>query len=117
MAGSEVHMYARVWKANILPGKVEEFAASINFVRPLLRKQPGFRGLLVLHTGTGDGLEATVLSVWSSIDDLRNSETPAFQEAVLNMLTFCERRPVMREEVVVMCEFSSDDPDSTITNF
>ena len=117
MPGSEVHMYARVWKANILPGKVEEFAASINFVRPLLRKQAGFRGLLVLHTGPGEALEATVLSVWSSIDDLRNSETPAFQEAVLSMLTFCERRPVMREEVVVLCEFSSDDPDSTITNF
>lgn len=110
-------MYARVWKAKILPGKADEFAAAINLVRPLLLRQPGFCGLLALRTGPGEGLEATVISVWSSIDDLRNSETPDFQRAVVNMLTYCENRPVMREEEVVQCEFSADDPDSTITKF
>ena len=108
-------MYARVWKANILPGKVEEFAASIDLVKPLLRRRPGFCGLLVLHTGPGEGLEATVISVWSSIDDLRNSETPAFQQAVARMLSLCERRPLMREEEVVVSEFPTEDPDATIT--
>jgi heme-degrading monooxygenase HmoA len=110
-------MYARVWKAGILPGKVEEFAAAINSFRPFLREQPGFRGLLVLRTGPGEGLEATVLSMWSSIDALRNSETPAFQQAVVNIITLCEHRPVMREEEVLLSDFSSDDPDATITKF
>jgi heme-degrading monooxygenase HmoA len=108
-------MYARVWKANILSGKAEGFAASVNSIRPLLRRQPGFCGLLVLRTGPGEELEATVISIWSSIDDLRNSETPAFQQAVVNILSYCERRPVMREEEVVLTEFPSGDPDSTIT--
>jgi heme-degrading monooxygenase HmoA len=117
LARSEVDMYARVWKAFILPGKIEEFVAAVNSTRPYLRRQPGFCGLLVLRTGPGDGLEATVVSVWSSIDDLRNSETPTFQEAVVNVLSFCEKRPVMREEEVMLSEFSSADMDATVTKF
>jgi quinol monooxygenase YgiN len=110
-------MYARVWKAGILPGKVEEFAAAIDSFRPFLREQPGFCGLLVLRTGPGEGLEATVISMWSSIDALRNSETPTFRQAVVDMLTLCEHRPVMREEEVVLSEFSPVDSDATITKF
>ena len=107
-------MYARVWKASILPGKAEGFAAAVKSVKPLLLRQPGFCGLLVLRTGPGEELEATVISLWSSIDDLRNSETPAFQQAVVNILSYCERRPLMREEEVVLSEFLTGDPDSTI---
>jgi quinol monooxygenase YgiN len=110
-------MYARVWKAGILPGKVEKFAAAVNSMRPFLRQQSGFCGLLVLRTGPGEGLEATVISMWSSIDALRSSETPTFQEAVVNVLSYCERRPVMREEEVVLSEFSAADLDATITKF
>ena len=110
-------MYARVWKAGILPGKVGEFVTAIESMRPFLRKQSGFSGFLVLRTGPGEGLEATVISMWSSIDALRSSETPTFQEAVVNVLSYCERRPVMREEEVVLSEFSSADLDATITKF
>jgi heme-degrading monooxygenase HmoA len=110
-------MYARVWRAGILPGKVEEFAAAINSARPLLRRQPGFCGLLVLRTGPGEALEATVVSTWASIDDLRNSETTAFQQAVVNVLSHCERHPIMREEEVVVSEFASDNLDDTVTKF
>jgi heme-degrading monooxygenase HmoA len=110
-------MYARVWRAGILPGKVEEFAAAINSVRPLLRRQPGFCGLLVLRSGPGEALEATVVSTWASIVDLRNSETTAFQQAVVNVLSYCEPRPVMREEEVVVSDVASDNSDDTITKF
>jgi heme-degrading monooxygenase HmoA len=106
-------MYARVWKAGILPGEAEQFAASIDSMRPLLRRQPGFCGLLVLRTGPGEGLEATVVSVWSSIDTLRNSETADFQKAVVDVLSHCERRPIMREEEVMLSEFASRDADAT----
>lgn len=110
-------MYARVWRAGILPGKVEEFAAAIRSVIPFLRKQPGFRGILVLRTGPGEELDATVISTWETIDDLRNSEPTVFQEAVVQMLASCEPHPLMREEEVVLCEFGSGDLDATVTSF
>ena len=116
LARPEVHMYARVWRAGILPGKIEEFAAAINSVRPILRGQVGFCGLLVLRSGPG-ALEATVVSVWNSIDDLRNSEATTFQQTVVKILSYCEPRPVMREEEVVVSDFASDNLDNDITKF
>jgi len=110
-------MYARVWRAGILPGKVEEFAEAIRSVIPMLRKQPGFRGIIVLRTGPGEELDATVISTWATIDDLRNSETSVFQEGVVPMLATCEPHPLMREEEVVVSDFGIASPDDTVTNF
>lgn len=110
-------MYARVWKLGILPGKVEEFAVAVNSIRPLLRRQPGFCGLLVLRTGPGEGLEATVISTWASIETLRDSETAVFPQALADYHSYCEHRPVMREEEVVVSEFASEDLDATVTKF
>jgi heme-degrading monooxygenase HmoA len=107
-------MHARVWKFVILPGKVDEFAAACKSAIPILRRQPGFRSLLVLRSGLGDMLEATVVSVWDSLVALRNSETSTFQQAIAHVLTFCEPRPSMREEEVLVGEFPSPDPDDTI---
>jgi heme-degrading monooxygenase HmoA len=95
---------------------MEEFDAAINSVRPILRGQHGFCGLLVLRSGPG-ALEATVVSVWNSIDDLRNSEATAFQQGVVKVLSYCEPRPVMREEEVVVSEFPSENLDNDITKF
>ena len=110
-------MYARVWRAGILPGKVDEFTASIESMKPLLRGLPGFVGIFVLRSGPGEALEATVVSMWTSIDTLRNSETPAYQQAVVHVLSFCDRHPVMREEEVLLMELASGDPDKTVTHF
>jgi heme-degrading monooxygenase HmoA len=121
-----VHMYARVWKLGILPGKVEEFAAACKSATPMLRRQAGFCSLVVLRSGPGEKLEATVVSVWDSLVALRDSETIAFQEALAHVLTLCEPRPFMREEEVLVSEFAapashatpaSADPDDTITKF
>jgi len=109
-------MYARVWRAGILPGKVEEFTAALNSIRPFLRKQPGFCGLLALRSGPG-ALEATAVSLWASIDDLRNSEATIFQQAALGILSYCEPNPSVREEEVVVSEFASDNLDDDITKF
>jgi heme-degrading monooxygenase HmoA len=102
-------MYARVWKFNILPGKGEEFAAAINSFIPTLRRQAGFRGVLVLRGGPGEKLEATGLSAWDSLEALRNSETSTYQEALDRILSCCEHRPFMREEEVLVSEFASQD--------
>lgn len=113
----EVHMYARVWKFGILPGKIQEFTAAAKSGMEILRREAGFRGLLVMRTGPGEGLEATVVSLWASIEALRNSETPTYQEALVHLLSLCERRPSMREEEVMVCEFASADLDDTVTKF
>ena len=110
-------MYARVWKFVILPGKVEEFTLAAKYAIPILKRQPGFRSLLVLRSGPGEGLEATVVSTWASIDALRDSETGAFQQALARALSVCEPRPFMREEEVLVSEFVSDDSDDTTTEF
>jgi heme-degrading monooxygenase HmoA len=110
-------MYARVWKFVILPGKVEEFAAVVKAAIPILQRQPGFRGLLVLRSGPGEGLEATAVSVWASIDALRDSETAVFQQALIGSLSICEPHPSLREEEVVVSEFASADLDDTVTKF
>jgi len=113
-------MYARVWKVGILPGKVDEFTAAANAMMPILRKQPGFRGCVVLRTGPGEALEATVFSLWDSVDALRNSETASFQQALIHFLSLCEHHPLMREEEVLMSEFASASPailDDTATRF
>jgi heme-degrading monooxygenase HmoA len=110
-------MYARVWKVVILPGKVEEFAAAAKSMIPILRLQPGFCGLLVLRSGPGEKLEATGVSAWDSLEALRNSETSAYQEALVHVLSHCERHPFMREEEVMVSEFVSHDLSDTVTNF
>jgi heme-degrading monooxygenase HmoA len=110
-------MYARVWKVGILPGKAEEFAAAINSAIPIVRRQAGFRSLLVLRGGPGEKLEATVVSAWDSLEALRNSENSTFQEAVARMLSYCEHRAFMREEEVLVSEFASHDLSDTATNF
>jgi heme-degrading monooxygenase HmoA len=109
-------MYARAWKFVILPGKVEEFAAAARFTTPILRSQPGFRGFLVLHSGPGEKLEATVVSVWESLVALRNSENSGFQQALARAMSVCEPHPSMREEEVIVSEFAAPNLDDTVTD-
>jgi len=110
-------MYARVWRLGILPGKVEEFAAAINSVAPILRRQAGFRGMFAVRGGPGEKLEVTGFSAWDSLDALRNSETSAFQEVLDRVLSYCEHHPFMREEEVLVCEFASRDLSDTTVGF
>jgi quinol monooxygenase YgiN len=108
-------MYARVWRAGILPGQVEAFTDGIKAIMPILRAQPGFRGCVVLRSGPAE-LEATLVSMWESMDALRNSETAIFQQVLIDILSHCERHPQMREEEVLLSEFPAGDPDDTFTN-
>ena len=119
-------MYARVWKLGILPGKVEEFTAATKAAIAIFNRQPGFRSLLALRSGPDEMLEATIISVWDSLVNLRNSETSAYGRVVAHVLTLCEPRPSMREEEVLLSEIASPaspdptdtvDPDDTITKF
>ena len=109
-------MYARVWRAKILPGKVEEYESAIKSILPAWRKMSGFNGMLVLRTGSGEMLEATVVSVWETADDLRSSENDTFRQGVQRVLSCCEPHASMREEYVVASEFGySGSRDITTT--
>jgi quinol monooxygenase YgiN len=110
-------MYARVWRVVILPGKMEEFLAHTNAMLPILRRHPGFGGLLAMRSGPGERLEVTVVSMWASLEALQDSETPEYRDAIVKFLALCEHRPFMREEEVMLSEFATGDPDDTITRF
>jgi heme-degrading monooxygenase HmoA len=99
----------------ILPGQVEAFTDAAKAMVPILRAQPGFRACLLLRSGPAE-LEATVMSIWESMEALRDSETAIFQEALVNFLSHCERHPQMREEEVLLSEFPAGDPDDTVTD-
>jgi len=100
-------MYARVWSFNLFPERVEQFAAGCRSVGALNRKRAGFRGMVVLRGGQRDTPESTVVSVWDSLEDLRASESDAFQKALARVLACCKRGAVMREEEILICEFSA----------
>jgi heme-degrading monooxygenase HmoA len=97
-------MYARVWRLVLLPEKVEQFAAACRSVGIMNRKRPGFRGLTVLRGGLRDSPDSTVVSLWESLEDLRASESQAFQKAVARALTCCREGGQLREEEVLVCE-------------
>jgi heme-degrading monooxygenase HmoA len=110
-------MYARVWKVQLLPEKADQFTVGVNSVLSILRQQAGFRGLLVLRGGPGESLEATVVSAWDSLDYLRASETTAFHQAVARVLACCEHGPFMREEKVLLSEFSNPGKEDTTATY
>ncbi len=100
-------MYARVWRLKILPDKVDQFAEACRSVGVLNRKRAGFRGLVVLRGGQRDAPEATVVSVWDSLEALRASESDAFQKAVARALACCKSGAVLQEEEILIWEFAS----------
>jgi heme-degrading monooxygenase HmoA len=99
-------MYARVWKLSVLPDKVEQFATACRAVGALNRKHAGFRGLVVLRGGRRDAPSSTVVSVWDSLEALRNSETESFHGAVARALACCKPGAELQEDDVLVCDFT-----------
>ena len=110
-------MYARVWKFVVLPGKDKEFAEVVDWLTPVLHRQPGFHSLLVLRGGPAERPETTVVSAWESLDALRNSETSTYQQAVVRVLSYCEDHPSMREEQVLVSEFATKEPSDLTASY
>lgn len=102
-------MHARVTHFHIRPGQLKEFQSATDSVVPLIRKQAGFRALVVLHASQGAKPEATVLSLWDSFDDLKASEKNMFlYRAISRVLTYCDGFPTIREHEVLVSEFAAD---------
>lgn len=102
-------MHTRITQFHIRQGKIEEFLESVDSLIPLMRQQQGFRALLVLR---GDSLpaatpEATVITVWDSLDSLRASEENLyFYRAMARVLEFSDGFPAIREHEVLASEFA-----------
>jgi len=102
-------MHARVTHFRVRPGKIEDSQGAADSVIPLIRKQRGFRALVVLHTPQESKPEATVLSLWDSLDDLKASEKNLFlYQAIARVLSYCEGFPAIREHEVLVSEFAAD---------
>lgn len=102
-------MHARVTHARILPGKLKEFIRAVESMVPLIRKQVGFRALVVLRIKETGSPEATIVSVWDSFNDLKASEKNMFfYQALARTMAFCEGFPTVQEHKVLISEFAAD---------
>ncbi len=82
-------MVARVTRYRIRPGKVEEFAATVESLTGALDKLDGFRVFLLLRGENPDGRDATALSVWDTVEQMKTSENDKFYYGVLKTLMGC----------------------------
>jgi heme-degrading monooxygenase HmoA len=109
-------MYARVWRAEILPDKVEEITAACRAADVLNRKRAGYSGLVVTRGGQRDSPDCTVVSLWDSLENLRNSETEAFKNTVARrFMVCCKSGATLREEEVVFCDFATSAKKKSAT--
>ena len=107
-------MYARVTHLQILPEKMEEFRRAMETIRPEVRKQAGFRGLVVLREGTTNAPEATSIAMWESLEHLRASEKNLFlYQALSRLLVLCKGFPTIREHEVLACELAPPETPPT----
>jgi len=82
-------MIARITRYRIRPGKVEEFASTVESLMASSDSLKGFQALLVLRGEDPNGLDATAISVWDSPEDLKSSDNDAFYYQVLKSLMGC----------------------------
>jgi heme-degrading monooxygenase HmoA len=101
-------MYARVWKVAVAPENLNAFTAACNNTSGVVRKHRGFRGAMVIRGGPKDVPECTIISVWDSLENLRDSENEAFQKSVAGILACCKPGTVLQEEDVLICDFGAD---------
>jgi heme-degrading monooxygenase HmoA len=102
-------MHARMTEVTVLPGKMKAFAAAVESTVPMLRKQEGFRALLVLQISRKDPAKAMILSVWDSLADLKASEKNLFlYQALSRVMKHSKGFPNINECEVLLTEFAAD---------
>lgn len=101
-------MHARFTQFKVLPGKLEDFRVAALSLIPIIRKQAGFRALVVMRAGQTEGGDVVVVSVWNTLADLRASEKNLFlYQAISRVVAFCEGFPLIREHEVIVSEFAA----------
>jgi len=101
-------MRARVTKLHVLPGKWKAAVRSVESMLPKLRKQEGFRTLLVMRAAK-DPTTALIVSVWDSQADLKESEKSLFvYQALSRLMSHCKGFPDINEYEVLLTEYAAD---------
>ncbi len=101
-------MVARITHYRIRPGKIKEFAATIEPLIAAMDKLKGFRVLLVLRGEEPDSRDATAISVWNSAADLQNSDNDTFYYEVLTkLLRCCESFSPKHQQEVLVSKFAT----------
>jgi heme-degrading monooxygenase HmoA len=102
-------MHARVTQVKVLPAKFDRFQRALESLLPKLRQQEGFRALVVLRSGTKAKPEATIVSVWDSLAEMKASEKNMFlYQALARIMEHCQGFPKITEEPVLIAEFAAD---------
>lgn len=107
-------MHARVWQLRIKPGKLGEFRSALGRLTAPAQRQHGFRGSLALVADTSESPAVTVIGVWDSLDDIRNSERNMFlMQAISHVLGCSDGFPQISEhEIIAGSLFAHDDADT-----
>jgi heme-degrading monooxygenase HmoA len=98
---------ARIWHGTTDPADADAYAAHLrDQTLPHLKSIAGHRGAFVLKRSRGDHVEFTVLTLWDSVDAIRDfagddPEAAVVPPAAAALLTAYERRAVHWE--VVLC--------------
>lgn len=102
-------MHARVSEYQVLPDKTKAFVKAAESMLPKLRKQEGFRALLVMRGAKKDPGTAMIVSVWDTLADLRASEKSLFlYQALSRLMAYTKGLPELSECEVLLTEFAAD---------
>lgn len=88
-------MEARVSRGQIRPGKLDEFVSETQeTVRRVYRKQPGFRGFLLLTDPSQN--RAVAVSLWErSADRMAHEESDLYQNRMAEVAPLGDGRPTV----------------------
>ena len=101
-------MVARVTHYRIRPGKLEEFSATVQSLTAAMDKLKGFRVLLVLRGDESSSQEAMAISIWDSVEDMKDSDSDSFYYHVVSKLIgCCESFSPMHEQEVMVSKFAN----------
>lgn len=98
-------MYARFSEFRVPPEKLLGFMQATESILPLMRKEAGFRSVVVLK-GEGSPILVRVVSVWDSLEHLKASEESMFlSRALARVMEFSKGFPWMEECEVLIGDF------------
>ena len=99
-------MYARVSEFRVLEEKLPEFVRASKSVLPLIRREKGFRALLVLK-GEGSPVLVRVVSLWESHQHMKASEKSLFlYQALSRVMPASQGFPLMEECEALVAEMA-----------
>jgi len=99
-------MHARVWRIHMLPGKTEEFKAALLALSEQARRQPGYRGFILLGPAGADAPDTTIIALWESLEAMRESERNLWlTQALAHVFKFSDGLPLIIERPVLAGNF------------